>query len=115
MANWEEIRVTAKTVANRAMQKTGELADLAAMRIRLKALESRRDELYRKLGQLTYRQLKTGDSQAERIAPVVEKLDVVRAKIRAQIAEIEEERGARAAEKEKVYVEDVCEEKNTKQ
>ena len=106
MANWDEFYVTAKGMAAKAMQKTEELADIAAMRIRLKALENRRDEQYKRLGKLTYRQLKTGESQAERIAPVVANLDQIREKIRKQIAEIEEEKAAREARKLQMYAEE---------
>ena len=106
MANWDEFYVTAKSMASKAMQKTEELADIAAMRIRLKALESRRDEQYKLLGKLTYRQLKTGESQAEKIAPVVANLDRVREKIRKQMAEIEEEKAAREARKMQAYAEE---------
>ena len=106
MANWDEIYVTAKGMANKAMRKTEELADIAAMRIRLKALENRRDEQYKVLGKLTYRQLKTGESQADKIAPVVANLDQIRGKIRKQIAEIEEEKAAREARKMQMYAEE---------
>lgn len=112
MANWNDICATAKTVANKAMQKTGEMADLAAMKIRLKALESKRDEQYKRLGKLTYRQLKTGESQADRIAPTVERLDVLREKIRLQVAEIEAERAERAAKRAEFFgfgASDTCE------
>ena len=115
MANWNDICVTAKAVANKAMQKTGEMADLAAMKIRLKALESKRDEQYKRLGKLTYRQLKTGESQADKIAPTVERLDVVREKIRLQVAEIEEERAARAAKRAEFFgfaASETCEEED---
>ena len=67
-------------MANNAIKETGEAADLAALHIKLKALESKRDDEYEMLGRLTYRQLKTGVSQAERIAPVIENLDKIRSK-----------------------------------
>jgi len=110
MANWEEIRATAKQAANKAVKKTEELAEMASLRIRFKSLEAKRDEQYRLLGKLTYRQLKTGESQAERIAPVIEELDTVRAKLRALTEEIEAAKAASAAKKE-LADESACEQK----
>lgn len=82
METWELFKLSAKRVANTALKETSDAADLAGLRIRLKALEAKRDEEYEMLGRLTYRQLKTGVSQAERIAPVIENLDKIRAQIK---------------------------------
>lgn len=100
MANWNEIRTTAKKTANKAIKKTGELADLAGMHIRLKSLEAKRDAQYKQLGKLTYRQMKTGESMVAQIAPVIEKLDELRERIRLQVEAIEAEKAARKARKE---------------
>ena len=100
MANWNELRTTAKKTANKAIQKTGELADIAGMHIRLKALEAKRDAQYKQLGKLTYRQMKTGEPLAGQIAPIIEKLDELRERIRLLVAEIEAEKAARKAKKE---------------
>ena len=100
MANWKEIGSGAKRAANKAIKKTGEIADLASMHLRLKALESKRDEQYELLGKLTYRQLKTGETQATRIAATIEKLDELREKIRELGTQIEAEKEARKQAKE---------------
>lgn len=99
MANWSEIRTTAKKTANKAIKKTGEIADVAGMHIRLKSLEAKRDAQYKQLGKLTYRQMKTGESLVGQIAPVIEKLDELREQIKRQVAEIEAEKAARKAKK----------------
>ncbi len=99
MADWKEIRTSAKKTAGKAIKKTGELADMASMHIRLKALEAKRDAQYKQLGKLTYRQMKTGESLVGQIAPVIEKLDELREKIKALVAEIEAEKAARKAKK----------------
>ena len=65
------------------------------MHIKLKALESKRNSEYEVLGRLTYRQLKTGISQAERIAPVISNLDKIRGKIASVNTEIDEIKKAR--------------------
>ena len=99
MANWDNIRSTAKKTAGKAIKKTGELADLAGMHIRLKSLEAKRDAQYKQLGKLTYRQMKTGESMVSQIAPIIEKLDELRERIRLQVAQIEAEKAARKARK----------------
>ncbi len=106
MANWEEIRTATKKAATKAVKKTEELADMAALRIRLRSLEAKRDDRYRALGKLTYRQLKTGESQAEKIAPVIEELDTLRAKLLELTKEIEAAKAASSAKKESA--EDTC-------
>ena len=111
MANWEEIRQKAKQAASKAAQKTEEIASMAAMQIKLKSLESKRNAQYQLLGKLTYRQLKSGESQAEKIAPVVEELDSLIEQIRAQVIEIEQEKKAREEKAEQEKTEDNTENK----
>jgi len=96
MADWEKIRKNLGDAAQKAKKKTGELAEDASMQIKLKSLESKRNSLYEQLGRLTYRQLKTGESQAEKIAETIEGLDDVRAKHRAQAVLIEKTKRERA-------------------
>lgn len=95
MANWEQIKGNVKVAANKAIKTTGELADSASKQMKLKSLESKRDKKYKELGKLTYRQIKTGDSLAGQIAPVIDELDAIREQIREQKELIE------AAKKEK--------------
>ncbi|MBR2354268.1 MAG: hypothetical protein IKA76_07205 [Clostridia bacterium] len=96
MANWEAIKENVKVVADKAVKTTGELADSAAMQIKLKSLEHKRDKKYKELGKLTYRQIKTEESMAERIAPIIDELDEVRAQIKAQAKLIDDAKKARA-------------------
>lgn len=110
MADWEKIRKNLGVAAEKAKKKTGELVDDASMQIKLKALESKRNQLYEQLGRLTYRQLKTGESQAEKIAQTIEGLDDVRAKHRAQAALIEKTKRERAEKKVACVVEAESEE-----
>ena len=95
MATWELFKISAKRAANKAIKETGDAADLAALHIKLKALEAKRNDEYEMLGRLTYRQLKTGVSQAERIAPVIENIDKIRGKIKKVNGEIESTKLAR--------------------
>ena len=96
MADWKKIRKKVGHATNKAIEKTGELADMASMHVKLKTLEAKRKEQYAKLGKLTYRQLKSGESQAERIAPVIEELDTLQEKIRAILEEIEQAKKQKA-------------------
>ncbi|MBQ8331617.1 MAG: hypothetical protein IJX94_03860 [Clostridia bacterium] len=100
MASWNELRDTAKRAATKAINKTSELVDIASMQIKLKSLESKRNTQYQLLGKLTYRQLKSGESQAEKIAPVVAELDTILEQIREQVAEIEAAKKAREERKQ---------------
>ena len=100
MANWDKIKGNVKVAANKAIKTTGELADSASMQIKLKTLESKRDKKYKELGRLTYRQIKTGDSLAEQIAPIIDELDTIREKIRQHNEAIEAAKKAKAEAKE---------------
>ena len=95
MAHWNDIKNSAKKLARKAIKETGEAADLASLHIKLKALEAKRNKEYENLGRLTYRQLKTGISQAERIAPVINNIDTIREKIRGLNEDIDAVRLAR--------------------
>lgn len=89
MADWNRIKSTVGRTANKAVEKTEELVDMASMNLKLKALEAKRKEQYAQLGKWTYRQIKSGESQAEKIAPIIEELDALRDKLNELIAEIE--------------------------
>lgn len=101
MATWDLFKLSAKKAARAAIKETGEAADIASLHIKLKALEAKRNEEYEMLGRLTYRQLKTGISQAERIAPVINSLDTIREKIKAVSAEMDGVIKAREARRAK--------------
>lgn len=100
MANWNEIKKSATNVAKTTIRKTGELAESATMYVKLSALRAKRDELYQKLGKLTYKQLKLGSSRAEAIARVVKELDNVSYDIAKQKEKIEQVKAERELAKE---------------
>ena len=99
MADWKKIRTTVGHAASTAAKKTGEVADLTAMRLKMKMLQAKRDEQYKLLGKLTYRQLKSGESQAEKIAPVVEELDELSVKMQVLVNDIARAKEQYAANK----------------
>ena len=99
MADWEKIRKNVGSATKKAAKKTGELMDDASMRLKLKSLETKRNKQYEQLGRLTYRQLKTEECLTEEIAKVIETLDDVREKLKAQAELIEKTKKARAEKK----------------
>jgi len=99
MADWKEIRTQAESVANKAVKKTGELADIAAKYVKLKVLDAKLSSKFETLGRLTYKQIKSETSMAEKIAEVIEKIDSLRAQRKALNEEIEADKKRRAEQK----------------
>lgn len=97
-----------KKVAGKAVKKTGEVADIAVKRVKLQRIDSKLSDRYEMLGRLTYKQLKTGESYAEKIALYIEAIDQLRADRKALNAEIEAEK-AKQAEKEALDADDDAE------
>lgn len=95
MADWNTVRDGAARAANKAIRKTGEVADVASFYVKIKMTEAKLDGYYTTLGKLTYKQLKTGESQAEKIKPVVDGIDACREKIRLLREKLEEEKQRR--------------------
>ena len=102
MSEWDDFYSTVKNIADKAVKKTEEFADTAAKRVRLHRIDSKLSERYETLGKLTYKQLKTGESQAERIAAYIESIDKLRIERKALQEEIEEDRAKREALKTSV-------------
>lgn len=100
MSDWNCFCKKVKNVAGRAAKKTEEVADVAVQYIRLHRIDSKLSDRYETLGKLTYKQLKTGESQAERIAAYIESIDKLRADRKTLQAEIDADRAKREAEKE---------------
>ncbi len=99
MSEWNEFCTKVGMVADKAAKKTGELADTASKHVRVKMYDAKLASKYEDLGRLTYRQLRTEVSQAEKIAVVVDKIDQLRAERKLIVTQIEEERAKRNAEK----------------
>lgn len=116
MSEWNSLCKKVKSAAGKAVKKTEELADTAAKYVRLHRIDSKLSDRYENLGKLTYKQLKTGESQAERISAYIESIDKLRADRKALQAEIDADRARREAEKAmKEAVEDLeekCEEES---
>ena len=57
MSEFNRFCSAAKRTAGKITTKAGELADLAALKLKIKGLQLRIDEQYEKLGELVYRDL----------------------------------------------------------
>ncbi|MBE6577073.1 MAG: hypothetical protein E7653_02925 [Ruminococcaceae bacterium] len=97
MGNWQKFRTSISTVAGKTIRKTEEVAETATLHMKLSSLRKSRDKLFMRLGRYTYKQLKTGASQAETISKIVSDLDKTNSAITKQKALIEEHQ----AEKER--------------
>ena len=100
MANWSTVRTSVGHIAGKAIHKTGEVADTASLYVKLKATEAKLDGYYTVLGKLTFKQLETGESQAEQIAPVVEHIHAAQKKIRELRRQIELDKAKRKTKTE---------------
>ena len=94
MADWGGIRGTLGRAADIAVQKTGEFADSAKKYVKLKSIDSKLNAKFELLGKLTYKQIKNGESHAERIATVMEEIDLLREQRAEIVAQIEADASA---------------------
>ena len=78
-----------KKTASKVAKKTGEAADIAAKYVKLHRIDSKLSSRYEALGRLTYKQLKTGESHAEKIALYIQSIDQLRVDRKALNDEIE--------------------------
>ena len=109
MADWNTVRTTIGQAASKAVHKTGEVADTASLYVKIKAAEAKLDGYYTALGKLTYKQLKSGESQAEKIAPVLEGIDELQEKIRTLRNKIEIDKAKRKTKSTTVILETAVE------
>lgn len=104
MATWNEIKTEVGTFAAKAKRRTGEIADITAMRVRLAALKTKLDNQFKVLGKLTYNQLKGEESLADKISEAIIAIDRLKEDIAALKEKIEiakkEHAEARARDKQ---------------
>ena len=90
MSSWNEFCDDARRFANKAAKKTGELAHSATLRVKLEATKAKLSGRFETLGRLTYKQLISGETQAEKISEVIsdrEKLREEEKELKKQISE----------------------------
>ena len=89
MSDFNSFCKKVKKTAAKVVKKTGEAADIAAKYVKIQKIDSKLSDRYEVLGRLTYKQLKTGESHAEKIALYIESIDQLRAERKAISDEIE--------------------------
>ena len=99
MANWSEIKSKIGKTTDKVVAKTGEVADIAAKHIKLKAMDGKISGKYEELGRYYYKQLKSEQSQEEKISTTVNALESLIADRKTLREEIEEDKKRRAEEK----------------
>ena len=90
MSSWNEFCDDARRFANKAVKKTEEVAHIASLRFKLEGTKNKISANFEKLGRLTYKQLKSGESQAEKISSVIEAIENLRKEEKEILAELNE-------------------------
>ena len=98
MSSWNEFCADVENLANKAVKKTGELAHSASLHIKLESLKSKLSSSFERLGRLTYKQLKSSESQAEAISETISSIDSLRAEIKEIENQIEEAKKSKEQE-----------------
>ena len=100
MANWTDIKQKVATTTNKVVAKTGEVADIAAKHVKLKALDGKISGKYEDLGRYYYKQLKSEQAQDEKISKLVGDIETLLADRKALKEEIEADKQRRAEQRE---------------
>ena len=95
-----------KKTAAKAVKKTGEAVDIAAKYVKLQRIDSKLADRYEALGRLTYKQLKTGESYAEKIALYIQSIDQLRVDRKNLNEEIEADKARYKAKETEEKTED---------
>ena len=110
MATWNEFCSGVGRIANKTVKKTGEVAHSASLHIKLENCKSKLSSAYEKLGRLTYQQIKSSESQADKISEIIATIDSLREDLSAIEAKIAEDKAKKAAEKEQEKAEKAAKE-----
>lgn len=105
MSKWETFKAEFGKFADKTVNKTRDLTDLAALKIKIANKEAERDTEYKNLGKLTYAKLKKLDGTdpqtvTKEISDILEKLDAINQAIASLKAEEKAKKDAKEAEKE---------------
>lgn len=88
MPGWKEFRSSVARFAEKAAATTGELADTAALRLRLAGARNELEEAYEALGRLLYPRLRSGDGNTEQIEEALTVIDKLIAEIQTLEAQL---------------------------
>ena len=104
--NLNEFISSAKKATKKAATATMELADIAALNVKLQGQSVKISEKFELLGRLSYDKLENSADNADKIAAVVEEIGKIKEAIEDTKAEIKAKKVARA--KKKVAEKKVC-------
>ena len=90
MALFDDITKKAARFTEDAIDKTQELAGTAKLKLKIKNLESDRDDIYRDLGKYYFELIKNENSVDEEIAEMRQKIDDYQAEIEELKKQIDE-------------------------
>jgi len=79
MSDWEETKQNIKDSIKIATKRVEDLTDKAALYLKIQRAENQLDDLYSRLGRLSYRKLQLGEDTQEEIATL---LPAVKEKVR---------------------------------
>ena len=104
MSKWEDFKKSFGEFADKTVNKTRELTDAAALKIKIAGKEADRDTEYKKLGKLAYTKLTLAEGQdseelTRMISEVLESLNGILTELEALKAEEQEKQAAKEAEK----------------
>ena len=104
MSKWDDFRKSLGDFADKTVNKTRELTDTAALKIKIANKEADRDTEFRNLGKLAYAKLKNleGTNPEEltaQISETLDKLDVICRELVELKKEDEDKKAAKEAEK----------------
>ena len=100
MSGWKEFKTSVSRLAQKASQKTEELADSAALRLRLNEARGNLDEAYAGLGRLMYARLREGTDNTVEIDAVMSRIDTLTQEIGKLETTIEGKKAAKQASRE---------------
>lgn len=90
MALFDDVTKKAARFTENAIDKTQELAGTAKLKLKIKNLESDRDDIYRDLGKYYFELIKNENSIDEEIAEMRQKIDDYQAEIEELKKQIDE-------------------------
>ncbi|MBQ8409322.1 MAG: hypothetical protein IJY39_10725 [Clostridia bacterium] len=117
MSKWDDFRKSIGDFADKTVNKTRELTDTAALKIKIANKEADRDTEFRNLGRLAYAKLKSLDGTdpeelTAQISETLDKLDVICRELVELKKEDEDKKAAKEAEKAAKQAEKEAEEKD---
>ena len=103
--NWTDIKKSVGDFASKATKKTEEIADLAAIKIKIAKKSSDKESAFLKLGKLTYQKLTNEDDAlneqlTEKISGVVESISTLSSEIASLNKEYEQKKQEAEARKQ---------------